>query len=102
MPVAGETLTPVKAIHKAVERYKKGERVTALAKELGVSQAAVYLWIKADKGKELERVKAKGLTLQSASKADKRDLALENKALREENERLWSKVRELMLKHGEI
>src|SRR5580693_214626 len=69
--------TPVKVIAKTIERYKKGERVVALAKELGVSEAAVYLWIKADKAKELERVKRAGITLQNAVKADKRDLALE-------------------------
>jgi hypothetical protein len=102
MPAAGVTATPGKAIAKTIERYKKGERVVALANELGVSEAAVYLWIKADKEKELERVKRATLTPQNAAKADKRDLALENKALREENERLWSKVRELMLKTGEL
>jgi transposase len=102
MPAAGVTATSQKVIAKTVERYKKGERVVALAKELGVSEAAVYLWIKADKDKELERIKAKGITPQNAAKADKRDLALENKALREENERLWNKVRELMLKTGEL
>jgi hypothetical protein len=62
----------------------------------------VYIWIKADRDAELERVKAKGISPQNAAKADKRDLALENKALREENERLWSKVRELTLKTGEL
>src|SRR5579864_85901 len=102
MPAAGVTLTPVKDIQKAVERYKKGERVAALAKELGVSEAALYIWIKADRAKQLERVKAKGITPQTAAKAEKRDLALENKALRDENERLWAKVRELMFKAGEL
>jgi len=102
MPAAGVTATPIKAIQKTVERYKKGARVAALAKELGVSEAAVYIWIKADRDKELERVKRVGLTPQNAAKADKRDLALENKALRDENERLWAKVRELMLKTGEL
>ena len=102
MPAAGVTATPVKVIAKTIERYKKGERVVPLAKELGVSEAAVYLWIRADKDKELERVKKAALSPQNAAKADKRDLMLENKALREENERLWSKVRELMLKTGEL
>ena len=102
MPVRGDTRYPAKVIQKALARYKNGERVVALAKELNVSEAAVYLWIKADKVKELERVKAKGITPQNAAKAEKRDLALENKALREENDRLWSKLRVLMLKHGEI
>jgi predicted transcriptional regulator len=102
MPVQGDTATPQKVIAKAVERYKKGERVVALADELGVSQAAVYLWIKADNDKELERVKRAGITPANAAKADKRDLALENKALKQENERLWNKVRELMLKTGEL
>jgi transposase len=102
MPAAGVTATSQKVISRTVERYKKGERVVALAKELGVSEAAVYLWIKADKDKELARVKAKGITPQNAAKADKRDLALENRALKQENERLWAKVRELMLKTGEL
>ena len=102
MPVAGVTATPAKVIAKTIERYKKGERVMALAEELGVSEAAVYLWIKADRDKEIARVKRSGITPQNAAKADKRDLALENKALREENERLWAKIRELMLKTGEI
>ncbi len=102
MPAAGVTATPAKVITKAIDRYKKGERVVALAKELGVSEAAVYLWIKSDRAKELERIKRAVITPQNAAKADKRDLALENKALREENERLWSKVRELMLKTGEL
>jgi predicted transcriptional regulator len=102
LPAAGVTATPAKVIAKTIERYKKGERVVALAKELGVSEAAVYIWIKSDRAKELERVKRAGITPQNAAKADKRDLALENKALREENERLWSKVRELMLKTGEL
>jgi transposase len=102
MPAAGVTATSQKVISKTVERYKKGDRVVGLAKELGVSEAAVYLWIKADKDKELERIKAKGITPQNAAKADKRDLALENRALRQENERLWAKVRELMLKTGEL
>jgi predicted transcriptional regulator len=102
MPAAGVTATSAKVISKTVERYKKGGRVAALAKELGVSEAAVYIWIKADRDAELERVKAKGITPANAVKAEKRDLALENKALREENERLWSKVRELMLKTGEL
>src|ERR1700689_696088 len=93
MPAAGVTATPVKVIAKTIERYKKGERVVALAKEVGVSEAAVYLWIRADKDEELERVKKAALSPQNAAKADKRDLMLENKALREENERLWSKVR---------
>jgi len=73
-----------------------------LARELGVSEAAVYLWIKADKDKELDRVKSVEITPQSAAKADKRDFALENKALREENEKLWSKVRASMITCGEI
>jgi hypothetical protein len=102
MPAAGVTATPAKLIARTVDRYKKGERVAALAKELGVSEAAVYIWIKAERKQELERVKAKGITPQNAAKADKRDLALENKALRDENERLWAKVRELMLKTGEL
>jgi transposase-like protein len=102
MPAAGVTATSQKVITKTIERYKRGERVAALARELGVSEAAVYIWIKADREAELERVKAKGITPQNAAKADKRDLALENKALKEENERLWAKVRELMLKTGEL
>jgi predicted transcriptional regulator len=102
MPAAGVTATPAKVIAKAVDRYKKGERVAALATELGVSEAAVYIWIKANKNRELERVKAKGITPANAIKAEKRDLALENQALREENERLWAKVKELMLKTGEL
>jgi predicted transcriptional regulator len=102
MPVQGETATPAKVIARTVERYKKGERVVALADELGVSQAAVYLWIKADKEEQLVRVKRAGITPENAAKADKRDLALENKALKEENARLWNKVRELMLKTGEL
>jgi hypothetical protein len=102
MPVKGQTATPAKAIARALERYKKGERVEALAEELGVSQAAVYLWIKADKQRELDRIKAKGITPQNAAKADRRDLAIENKALKAENDRLWAKVRELMLKTGEL
>jgi len=103
MPAPGETATPAKVIAKTVERYKKREaKVVDLAEELGVSQAAVYLWIKADRDIELDRIKAKGITPQNAAKADKRDLALENKALKRENERLWAKVRELMLKTGEL
>jgi predicted transcriptional regulator len=102
MPAPGETATPAKVIAKTVQRYKNKEKVSALADEMGVSQAAVYLWIKADKEKELERIKRAGITPQNAAKADKRDLALENKALKAENERLWAKVRELMLKTGEL
>lgn len=102
MPAPGVTATPLKVIARTIERYKKGERVTALAEELGVSQAAVYIWIKAAGDRELDRIKAKGITPQNAAKADKRDLALENKALKQENDRLWAKVRELMLKTGEI
>src|SRR5450631_145231 len=102
LPAAGVTATPAKVIAKTIDRYKKGERVVALAKELGVSEPAVYLWIRADKDKELARVKRAGITPYNAAKADKRDLALENKALREENERLWQKIRELMLKSGEL
>jgi Transposase len=102
MPAAGVTATPAKVIAKTVERYKRGERVVALAKELGVSEAAIYIWVKAERHAELARVKAKGITPQNAAKADKRDLALENRALKEENERLWAKVRELMLKTGEL
>jgi transposase-like protein len=102
MPAAGVTATPAKVIAKTVARYKGGGRVAALAKELGVSEAAVYIWIKADREEELERIKQKGITPANAAKADKRDLALENQALRDENERLWAKVRELMLKTGEL
>lgn len=102
MPAPGVTKVPQKVIAKTVERYKKKERVADLADELGVSVAAVYVWIKADEAKERERVKLAGITPQNADKAAKRDLALENKGLREENEKLWAKVRELMLKHGEL
>jgi hypothetical protein len=102
MPAAGVTSKTAKVIARTIERYKKGERVADLADELGVSQAAVYVWVKADKDKELERIKAKGITPQTAAKADKRDLALENKALREENQKLWNKIHELMLKTGEL
>ena len=102
MPAAGVTATPSKVIAKTIERYKKGIRVVALAKELGVSEAAVYNWIKADKAKELERVKQAGMTAQNAAKAGKRHLVRENKTLWQENERLWAKVRELMLKTGEL
>jgi transposase-like protein len=102
MPAAGVTATPAKVIAKTVDRYKKGERVAALAKALDVSEAAVYVWLKADRAREIERVKAKAITPQTAAKAEKLDLALDNKRLREENERLWAKVRELMLKTGEL
>jgi hypothetical protein len=102
MPAKGVTKHPVKVIAKAVQRFKSGQRVAVLAKELRVSPAALYLWIKADKDQELARVKRQGITPQNAAKADKRDLALENKALKEENARLWNKVREYMLKTGEL
>jgi transposase-like protein len=102
MPASGVTATPQKVIAKTIARYRDGERVAALAGELGVSEAAVYIWIQKDRQKQMERVKAKRITPQTAAKADKRDLALENKALREENEKLWNKIRELMLKSGEL
>jgi hypothetical protein len=37
-----------------------------------------------------------------AAKAATRDLMPENNALKEENGKLWKKVRELMLKTGEL
>jgi transposase-like protein len=99
VPVQGQTATSPKVIARTIERYKRGERVVALAKELGVSEAGVYLWIKAEKAQQLERLKRADMTPQAAEKADKRDLAVQIKELRAENTKLRNRLLELMLKY---
>jgi transposase-like protein len=102
VPAAGVTKFPSKVIAKTVERYKKGERVVALAKELKVSEAIVYRWIDQAKRADLERIGRQGMTPQAVEKADKRDLALQVKELKAENNKLRNRVLELMLKYGEL
>jgi hypothetical protein len=102
MPARSYTVTPARVIAKTIERYKRGERVIRLAAELGVCQQAVYQWIRADKKAQLERVRRAVLEPERAREADKTDLALENQALKDENQRLWAKLRELMFKYREL
>ncbi len=103
LPAPGVTKYPAKVIQKTVKRYREGgERVVALAVELGVSEAIVYRWIDQSKKADLDRIGKQGMTPKAVEKADKRDLALQVKELRAENTKLRNRVLELMLKYGEL
>jgi transposase len=102
MPRPGETLTPPHVIEKTLRRYRAGEPVSKLSKELKVSRAAVYLWINAERQEERERVKRLALTPEKAARADKVDLAIENERLKDELRRAEMKIIELMRLCGQL
>lgn len=102
MPKPGYRELPQETIDKIVARHGAGESAIALADKFKVSRATIYAWIKEAKEPEMKRVKEMVLSPANVEKASKRDLASRIKDLESENARLWKKIHELMLKHGEL
>lgn len=82
----------------AIKRAMAGENVDKIARDVGVSRAGLYLWIRRAKADAAARASA-GVT--GKTKDDNHVMTeLEVRGLREENERLKQRLFELMVKHG--
>lgn len=84
-------------IERAVERYLAGEAASTLAKEHRVSRQGFYLWVKRHKDARINKAKYANMTAENIDKSQKVDMAIENSALKAENDRLKQKLFELML-----
>ena len=76
--------TPEDKIKEAVERYLAGEPAAGLAKEYLVSRPGFYLWIKKYKEARINEAMRSNMTAPNIEKAEKRDLSIENRALKRE------------------
>ena len=91
-----------KDIARAVERYVKGEDVATLCREYGVSRAGFYLWVNKAKAAATAAARVAEIGEKGVEQEAMIALRLENKALREDNERLKRALFDRMVKHGEL
>ena len=100
MPRKNEFKAAPKAIARAVKRHLEGgEPASALAEELGVSRATVYLWIGKYKQEVLSRSRPVAIkSPKDLKRADRSTLIAEIEALRDENRKLRDRLVSEMLR----
>ena len=102
MPRKNEFKAAPKAIARAIKRHLEGgEPASAIAKELRVSRATVYLWIGKYKQEVLNRKRPSTIAApKDLKRADRGALIAEIEALRDENRKLRDRLVTEMLRSG--
>ena|ERR1700761_3829869 len=85
-----------------VKRYLTGDSVVQLSIEFGVSQPAIYVWVRKYKADMIKSARRQNMLQPDIEKAEKRDLAIENVALKQENLMLRQKLFDICIETGRI
>lgn len=85
-----------------VERFLAGEQVESLAKEIGASRPALYLWIKAYRDNAMIVDRRANMTEADIEKAEKRDVVIRLRSVEMDRDMYKKKLFDLMVETGRI